>query len=445
MAWLASTPLSRRQYLAATLAAAPLSLSACELGPGAAPSTAPSKLKTGITLRLPCLGCGGDYERFRREELAAFEQRYPGIKAEFVPATGNYSDKILTMLAAGDPPDVFSNEPSPLPAYVEKQQIIPLDPLIARDKYPLTDFFPKALDQYRWKGKLYGLLWMGFRAFFYNVDAFTQGGAPPPRARWNDAQWNWDRFLDTARRLTRPGDVARFGCVVSRGGTRDWGGWVWSNGGEVFNKDLTQCTLNQPPAVEAFQFMHDLMYKHRVAPTPAGEAQAQGALKMFTGGLSAINWFVAGSVWNNFKEVSFQWGALPTPRGKSGRTSVVTGGGQAWFIPKQARYQDESWELVKWVVSPEMMTKEVQEGLTVPARKSVANSTVWLSRRPPAHMGLLVEAMDYLHTDPLLVNIVEVRQVIEQNLAELWQDKRSAADVTGDIVRLVNPMLGAGS
>ena len=42
--------------------------------------------------------------------------------------------------------------------------------------------------------------------------------------------------------------------------------WVAANGGELFDKDLKTCTLNEPPAVEALQFLQDLVFRHRVMP-----------------------------------------------------------------------------------------------------------------------------------------------------------------------------------
>ena len=39
---------------------------------------------------------------------------------------------------------------------------------------------------------------------------------------------------------------------------------------DLFNKDFTRCTLDDPRAVEALQLMQDLVHKYRVAPTPDG-------------------------------------------------------------------------------------------------------------------------------------------------------------------------------
>jgi len=43
-------------------------------------------------------------------------------------------------------------------------------------------------------------------------------------------------------------------------------------GGHIYSEDGTRCTVDGPKAIEAIQFMHDLMYEYHVMPTPVDEA-----------------------------------------------------------------------------------------------------------------------------------------------------------------------------
>ena len=102
--------LSRRTMLrvGGVLGAVPGAVTACgPLGSGqpSGVQDAGPKLKTGITLRLAHLTAGIDQDILRQQQLAAFEQRYQGIKTEFVSVSGAYNDKILAMMAANDVPD----------------------------------------------------------------------------------------------------------------------------------------------------------------------------------------------------------------------------------------------------------------------------------------------------------------------------------------------------
>ena len=41
---------------------------------------------------------------------------------------------------------------------------------------------------------------------------------------------------------------------------------LWQNEASLVDMDTRQCRLSEPAAVEALQFVHDLLHKHRVSP-----------------------------------------------------------------------------------------------------------------------------------------------------------------------------------
>ena len=77
----------------------------------------------------------------------------------------------------------------------------PHDPLIARDKYDLKQFYDLAVQALRMDGKLYVLPFKGqiARLFaFYNVDIFEKGGVRVPTS-----SWTYNDLMDAATRLHR--------------------------------------------------------------------------------------------------------------------------------------------------------------------------------------------------------------------------------------------------
>ncbi|HEX2036143.1 MAG TPA: hypothetical protein VHS99_18330, partial [Chloroflexota bacterium] len=62
-----------------------------------------------------------------------------------------------------------------------------------------------------------------------------------------------------------------------------------ANGGELLDKDNKTCLLNEPPAVEALQFLQDLVFRHRVMPDPPQYSQAGGNLNGFFNGRGAMS------------------------------------------------------------------------------------------------------------------------------------------------------------
>ena len=90
--------------------------------------------------------------------------------------------------------------------------------------------------------------------------------------------WDWSRFLDFARRFTQrdgSGRITQHGFVLTTGLRGGYGQWICTNGADLFDREYTRCTLDDPRAVDALQFMQDLIYRHGVAPDPQTQSQTQ--------------------------------------------------------------------------------------------------------------------------------------------------------------------------
>jgi multiple sugar transport system substrate-binding protein len=219
----------------------------------------------------------------RKKFAADFEQEHPGATCTFSLSSGVYLDKLLTMAAGGDAPDVFFVSPTDVPAMTAKGLLQALDAYIARSHYDLSDFVPAALQQYRRSGKIYGIpRGFGMAVMAYNVDLFQKMGVAPLPTDWKDTSWTFNDFLAMTKRVTSgTGTSQVYGFLPHPGNNREWQTYVWSNGGEVFSADYKQCLLDQPPAVEALQFLQDLMVKYQVAPSVAQQKVPTGSTDLF--------------------------------------------------------------------------------------------------------------------------------------------------------------------
>ncbi len=145
----------------------------------------------------------------------------------------------------------------------ENGLLLPLDRFSGAGESELNqEFFPTVLNQYRRDGALYALpVDAAPLMLFYDPRHFTKQGVPPV-----DATWNWDDLVRSATKLTtsKPdGNMARWGLIAHGQGVA-WA--LWQNGATLFDADTQQCRLPEPSAVEALQFVHDLLHKHRVSP-----------------------------------------------------------------------------------------------------------------------------------------------------------------------------------
>src|SRR5687768_16456791 len=94
------------------------------------------------------------------KSVEAFKAKYPHIRVENAaqPAAGQpYWDKHASLKASGTSPDMWEWEPKNVLDYVLRKQVLDLQPLVARDKFDVADFFPKGLEQYRYRNGLWGI------------------------------------------------------------------------------------------------------------------------------------------------------------------------------------------------------------------------------------------------------------------------------------------------
>ncbi|MHC4716177.1 MAG: ABC transporter substrate-binding protein, partial [Planctomycetota bacterium] len=100
-----------------------------------------------------------------------------------------------------------------------------------------------------------------------NRGLLEREGLPLPRY-----DWNWDEFLawcKAVRKVDEKGRATRF-AIMPFGAEHLWAG----NGASIFNETMTRCVLDEPAAIEATRFYFDLMFTHRVMPTPVDEVAA---------------------------------------------------------------------------------------------------------------------------------------------------------------------------
>ena len=141
--------------------------------------------------------------------------------------------------------------------------LLPLDRFTGPEQAMLEEeFFPSVLNQFRAGGILYALPIAALPLMlYYDEDYFAEHGVPPV-----DASWGWDELVENAGKLTTrksDGTVARWGLVAHM----QWVWWaLWQNQAETVDPDTSQCRLQEPAALEALQFVRDLMHAHRVSP-----------------------------------------------------------------------------------------------------------------------------------------------------------------------------------
>jgi len=206
------------------------------------------------------------YEPVWKATIAEFEAANPGIKVEPVlVARKDHWTKFVAAAQAKKAPCIVSVD---LATAAYNGYLLPLDKYWQAEPAEFRRAWnPDLLSASKWQGQLYGLpIWGGIYAEIYNRDMVAKAGLDerkPPKT--------WDEYLAWAKKLTA-GD--HWATTVLGGKTdtttRVLLMWIWSNGGEAFNADMTEATFaKNPKSLEAIKFYLGLSTKQNVAaPAP---------------------------------------------------------------------------------------------------------------------------------------------------------------------------------
>ncbi|HEV7213858.1 MAG TPA: sugar ABC transporter substrate-binding protein [Chloroflexota bacterium] len=405
----------------------------------AAATAAPAAQAVGLTV----LGGGSpEQQAVINQAIKLFEAQHPGVHVVSAnPA--NTNNKLDTLIAAGTPPSTFTLQPFDMPSYVVQGALYPIDAFVASAHYDLTDFYPKALNQYYWQGKLYGLpRGFGNQDLYWNVDMFSKAGAPAPAAKWADPAWTTDTFLNAAQRLTvrTGGAISQYGYAQGFG-LRQWEPWVWLFGGSVIDAENRKFLLGDATAITGLQFLADLMYKHQVMATPA-ELKKQALQARFGANTLAMAMDIPASLTTYRKLKAPAWDVAPLPTAKG---TVTSGGGLAWMMIAGSAQPDLTWDLVGWMASKQVQTLECAAATTAPPRQSVAASSCYNDpNQAPKHMNVFLEAPTYVHADPLVVKWTALDAILQPGLAPIFNGTKSAHEVLPPLTQQLDGLIKNG-
>jgi multiple sugar transport system substrate-binding protein len=313
---------TRRRVLAGAAGAwgtmmAGLALGACG-GIGTRESQ-PATSKGPVTIRLATDWLSGARGDTLKAGLAAFHEQHPTIKVEVEAITGDYWTAVNTQLAAGTVQEVVLFEGNFFHSFKDQGAFTPIDAALKKYRVNMADY-SVVPGIYQDKGKQYGMPFqLVASGWFYNVDLFQERGLRPP-----NENWTWDDVLAAAQALTQP-DRQQYGIWVRSDAQFCWGPLIFSAGARWHNADKTRTLLTDQGGLEAFQWIVDLIHRHRVSPAPSQVNEIRGSfanpfvagkIGMFPTGLQGIG--------NTVRQVGdrFRWALMPTP--KHPRTKKAT-------------------------------------------------------------------------------------------------------------------------
>ena len=420
---------------------------------GPPPSTAPatSAATSATPSANPAAACGayhgpaakityaiwGDATELANQQkiVDAFAAMNPTITVNVTVADWDtYWPKLQTSLAGGDAPDVFLMDGPLFPDYQTRDQLLDLNPLIARDGFDTSQLADLAVKDFTGAdGHQYGLPRdMSTIGLYYNKKMFDAAGIPYP-----DATWNWDKLVEVATKLTKTsgGSTSQWGFYTETSDMENyWSSLVWQAGGDILSADKKTVVIDSDQAAAGIQFLQDLIYKHKVMAQPT----AGGSGDLFENGQAAMeangSWLVP-----THEAAGIDFGVAPLPMGPAGKAASVNPSGVVVY--KGTRHPDAAWEFVKCYTGPVMQAKIAELKASMPANKQVlANQYATSFDGGQTFAG----ALAYAHLKPSFKGFNEFNTTLQDELDnKVFNDNGlSAKAALDEVTPKLQPLLG---
>jgi len=339
----------------------------------------------------------GNPEQIKTEEdlIGRFNAENPKIHVSLMTVpSSSYQQKVTLMLATGTAPDVMRVDHYYFPKLVEDDYFTDLTPYAQGDPtFKESDFWPTAIAEGTYKGKLYGLnVLFGGEVTYYNKSLFKAAGLTDPWVLAQRGEWTWETFRKDAIALTKfgpDGEPLTFGeltpgmptlTAIVRGFGADW-----------VNANHTKSTLDDPRAAKAMQFIADLVWKDHAAPTPAQGANNAFAFETGKVGMY-FDWMGMTPRFRNLVH-DFEWDVCTMPTDTRGDNFIVKG--NQLVVSTTCPHKDAAWQFLKFMTGPEAeghLAGDLRR--TFPSRISVAEGPKFLTcTKPPYQIAAFVDCV----------------------------------------------------
>jgi multiple sugar transport system substrate-binding protein len=425
--------ISRREMLKLMAAAAAgAALASCNVG--GTPETEPADVPAGEDLEgfssaMPppaenirlTYWWGNNWEpalEFTHEIIDRFSIVYPAVTIESV--AGQDCDAFITSAAAGTPPDLFHTWDcvERMGAWAHRGMILPIDNYLETSDFDMDRYFPGIMDTCRMDGQTWGMVdGAGLFLLWTRPQQFSEiGQSPQSLPATTDELWEWSRELTTR---DSAGNIERLGMIMP--------GWLWEHltwivnfGGVLWDTVAGEPTPEHPGVLEALNDLKaqvefygvDTLDRWSASIGSQGGAEspwmAGSATMQISGdwtGQSIFDFFPDWEVDNDYGVTA----PPPPPAAKIHGQSAVAWWSWPWVIPSGIDHPDWSWELLRYMLSPEYQIPVRSEFKEIPVQVDmVQHERIWW---PAAEV-----ASDLLGGGRALTTVMPMNRVAAQYL-----------------------------
>lgn len=289
----------------------------------------------------------------------------------------DFQKQLTSMSSSNGSFDISDHFGSNVGSWASKGILAPLDDYLSENKINLKDFAPAALDQMRYKGKLYSLpIAVHTQELLYNKDLLAAAGVQPPKTM--------QQFATTIAKLTkkdRKGNITQLGLgipnvanALTTLGQAFGGAWDGKD-----NKTPTPADPNNIKALDWYtKYVTNKFGASKLTTFKSGLGQYMSAQDPFYTGKVAM---IIDGEWHaaNIPKVApkLNWGVVDIPAVTTklaGTTQVST---STLFIPNNSKHKKEAAAFLAYMMTDKAMGDFTLALGNLPSKISLLKSPIY--------------------------------------------------------------------
>lgn len=383
-------------------------------------------------------GASPDEKTAYEKLIKDFEKANPDIKVNGVLVPQSYVERKLILSIAGEvPPDVVRFYAHLGGNMMSKNALLSLDEFIEKDKtFNIDDFYPSALNQNRYKGRLYGMPWiLSPNALYYNKKLLKKAGfSHPPKTH--------EELLKCALKLTekdKDGNITKLGYGDFLYNPNNFALYLWQEGGELIDSETHKAAFNSQEGKNALKFMQSFIKKE------AGNTKnIQNFTSNFKGNVNdpfgkeviamrVDSPYKVAIYKKNFPDLDF--GIAAVPYSKYQASEIV---GNSLIIPRTSKHKEAAWKFIKFATEKKQITDVCLAGGRIPARRSAAMDPKFYS--DPIYKGF-IDQIDCGKSIPIIPGWNEANDALARELEKFLTEGQSVEDTLAKGEKTVNKII----
>ncbi len=274
------------------------------------------------------------------ELIKKFEADNEGVTVDVTPIPWDSAhDKFTSAIAAGTTPDLAMVGTTWMGEFIGLDALDPTPEMIDASKFFEGAQATTVVDEVS-----YGVPWyVETRVVFYRTDIAEKAGITA-------APTTWEGLKDMAKAMQEKGG-SEWGISLQPGATGSWQTvvpFMWSNGGEIVNDDMTQYTFDEEKNVEALAYYQSFFTDGIADKAPAqGTTEADfasGKVPMFISG----PWMMAAVEAAGGEGFADKYDVAVMPEKEISASFV---GGSNLGVFKSTKNRDAAWKLVDFLTT----------------------------------------------------------------------------------------------